>query len=79
MKKFLNERNSKLFTKLFENQGVKLNEGDYETEVDQAADGPFRPPMANLIKKANTTPQIKIIIKWVLDQVKDLTKGRSCL
>jgi hypothetical protein len=75
MKKYLNERNSKLFTKLFENQGVKVNEGDFDAPV--APDGPFRPPMRNLVKKADTTPEIKVVIKWVLDQVKKLTNGGS--
>ena len=75
MKKFLNERNSKLFTKLFENQGVKINEGDYDTV--RASDGPFKNPMQSLVKKADTTPEIKVVIKWVLDQVKELTKGGS--
>jgi len=75
MKKYLNERNSKLFTKLLENQGVKVNEGDFDAPA--APDGPFRPPMQNLVKKADTTPEIKVMIKWILDQVKELTKGGS--
>ena len=75
MKKFLNERNGKLFAKLFENQGVKVNEGDYDTV--RASDGPFKNPMQSLVKKADTTPEIKVVIKWVLDQVKELTKGGS--
>ena len=75
MKKYLNERNGKLFTKLFESQGVKVNEGDFDSTAPP--DGPFRSPMKNLVKKADTTPEIKVVIKWVLDQVKELTRGGS--
>jgi len=75
MKKFLNERNSKLFKKLFENQGVKV-EGDYDEEGGIEADK-FGPPMQRIARKADTTPEIVAMFKWVKDQIKDLTKGTA--
>ena len=73
MKKFLNERNSKLFKKLFENQGVKV-EGDYD--ADMPADK-FGAPLQRIARKADTTPEIVAMFKWVKDQIKDLTKGTA--
>tara|TARA_R100001230_G_C5514270_1_gene53754 strand:- start:72 stop:470 length:399 start_codon:yes stop_codon:yes gene_type:complete len=74
MKKFLNERNGKLFAKLFENQGVKVNEGDYDME---RAPDKFSPPLQKIAAKADTTPEIVAMFKWVKDQVKELTKGTA--
>ena len=76
MKKYLNERNGKLFTKLFENQGVKVNEGDYDG-LPKNADGPFKPPLKTVIKKADTKPEIVQFFKWIKDQVKELTRGQA--
>jgi len=74
MKKFLNERNGKLFAKLFENQGVKVNEGDYDME---RTPDKFSPPLQKIAAKADTTPEIVAMFKWVKDQVKELTKGTA--
>lgn len=164
MKKFLNERNGKLFAKLFENQGIKLQineniddgwkiaadfdvikiktpegymgqesmdlafpgavtaedvalelaggdesmakkieynllrddaflaavksaqndlddysagqmeEGDYDME---RAPDKFSPPLQKIAAKADTTPEIVAMFKWVKDQVKELTKGTA--
>jgi hypothetical protein len=45
MKKYLNERNEKLYSRLFENQGIKVKEGDYDTGGDAKKPDKFGPPM----------------------------------
>ena len=75
MKKFLNERNNKLFKKLFENQGVKV-EGDYDAEMPADKFGnPLQ--LQRIARKADTKPELVTFFKWVKDQVQELTRGQA--
>lgn len=84
MKKILNERNEKLFSRLFENQGIKVKEGDYDEETPPDK---FGKPMkedetpgldkalahtaiTKDLKKMNTRPEVAELIIKVISAVK---------
>tara|TARA_B100000519_G_scaffold70329_1_gene60207 strand:+ start:4656 stop:5138 length:483 start_codon:yes stop_codon:yes gene_type:complete len=85
MKKILNERNEKLFSRLFENQGIKVKEGDYD---EKNPPDKFGKPMkedetpgldkalahttvAKDLKKMNTRPEVAELITKVVSAIKN--------